>query len=151
MIGSTDNSKHLLPTVFRRSGTTVRAVVWVTLFGWLFSFALCTTEMVKAGTFTAADADLESITPHGSSDGHHHPQSPHTDSCCTLQNIPLPAATAALPIPLYDQLVTVLPLFLILPLILFVPFRTRLHITGPPGRFRHRLLVHSISPNAPPR
>ncbi len=151
MIGPTHKSKHLLPTAHRRSGATARAVVWVTLLSWLLTFALCTTEMVEAGTITAADSDLESMTSHGSGDGHHHPQQPHTDSCCTLQNIPVPASAVTLSTPLYDQLVAVLPLLLILPLILFVPLRTRLHTTGPPSRFRHLLLVHNNSPNDPHR
>jgi hypothetical protein len=150
MIGSTDKSKHHLPTASRRFGAKVRAVVWVTLVSWLFTFTFCAVEAVASVTVTAAGTDLESVTPHGSSDGHHHPQMPHTDSCCTLQKIPVPASTAALSTPLHDPLVAVLPLLLILPFMLFMPFRTRLHTTGPPGRSRHLLLAYSIRPNAPP-
>lgn len=151
MIGSTNKTTHLAHLAPRRSAAKVRAMVWLALVSWLFTFALCTAEMVASGASNAVDSDLESVTPHASSDEHHHPQQPHTDSCCTLRNIPVPTAAFTLPAPLYNQLVAILTLFLILPLILFVPFRTRLHITDPPGQSRHLLFVHSISPNAPPR
>ncbi len=150
MNGFADKPEQPRPTTHRRAGRGRRAVTWVTLFSWLFTFALCTTEMVEAGTFSAADSGLESALL-GSSDGHQHPLPHQADTCCTLQKIPLPAASASLSTPVYDQLVAVLPLLLILPIILFVPIRTRQRITGPPGRFRHHLLLHSISPNAPPR
>lgn len=151
MIGATNQSMYFTPSTPRRSSAEVRAIVWLALVSWLFSFAHCTAEMLESGTFASADSGLESAAPHGGSDGHRHAQQPHTDSCCTLQDTPLPAAAVTLSAPLYDRLVAVLPLLLTLSLTPFVLLRTLLQITGPPGQFRHRLLVHSISPNAPPR